>query len=98
MNTNGCQRSPIDNKILAGIVLGRATRWQPFRYFESIVVIISLIGACLNAFGSVWGFVVWLPCNLGLAYMHHKRRSPWQSALFAAYALTAAWGIAHGVR
>jgi hypothetical protein len=61
---------------------------------EALLVISGLIGACFNAFGSIWGFIIWLPGNIGLAILNHKRGQKWQSALFAAYTLTAVWGIA----
>jgi hypothetical protein len=70
--------------------------WYLQDHCDAILVISGLLGACFNAFGSVWGFVIWLPGNIGLAILNHKRGLKWQAALFAAYALTAAWGIYRG--
>jgi hypothetical protein len=60
---------------------------------EALLVLSGLVGAALNAVGSWWGFAVWLPGNIGLAILNHKRGQKWQAALFAAYTLTAAYGI-----
>lgn len=61
--------------------------------YEMIFVFGGLLGAVFNCFGSIVGFAIWLPVNIGLAILNHKRGSKWQSALFAAYTLTAVWGI-----
>ncbi len=62
--------------------------------YEALLVLSGLLGAALNSIGSVWGFVIWLPGNIGLMIFNYKRGLKWQSVLFAAYTLTAAWGIA----
>ncbi len=61
---------------------------------ESVLVLSGLVGAALNAFGSVWGFAIWLPGNIGLAFINWRRGLKWQALLFATYTVTAAWGIA----
>jgi hypothetical protein len=66
----------------------------PSPSFEMVLVLSGLIGAVLNAIGSIWGFVIWLPGNIGLMILNWKRGLKWQALLFAAYTLTAAWGIA----
>ena len=67
--------------------------WPALPFPEILFVLSGLAGAGFNASGSVWGFVIWLPGNVGLAVLNWKRAYKWQSVLFSAYTITAAWGI-----
>ncbi|HVN95511.1 MAG TPA: hypothetical protein VMT62_03705 [Syntrophorhabdaceae bacterium] len=60
---------------------------------EAVLVFSGLVGAAFNAAGSPWGFAIWLPGNIGLVWLNHKRGLYWQAMLFAAYSLTSLWGL-----
>jgi hypothetical protein len=92
------ESAPFDGQNQAGLSsLGGGSSPPSSRFavlcIEIILVLSGLVGAAFNCLGSVWGFIIWLPGNIGLMILNWKRDLKWQSVLFAAYTLTAAWGI-----
>ena len=57
----------------------------------TVILLFGLAGAVLNINHSVWGFIVWIPVNLSLAYLNRKK--PPLAVLFIAYAISCIWGI-----
>jgi len=55
------------------------------------ILLLGLAGVVLNIFQSAWGYVLWIPTNLSMAYLNRKK---WPiAALFIAYTISCVWGI-----
>jgi nicotinamide riboside transporter PnuC len=57
-----------------------------------IITLISLIGAIFNAKGSIWGFYIWIPANIGWVIYDFSIGQPAQAVLFIAYTIITVYG------
>ena len=60
---------------------------------DLILAAAGLIGAIFNSNLSIWGFIIWVPANVGLVILNARRGYYEQAALFAAYTLISMYGI-----
>jgi nicotinamide riboside transporter PnuC len=60
---------------------------------DLILALAGLTGAIFNSNLSIWGFVIWIPANIGLVILNYRRGYYEQAALFVAYAATSINGI-----
>lgn len=60
---------------------------------DLILAALGLTGAIFNSNMSIWGFVIWIPANVGLVILNYRRGYYEQAALFVAYTTTSINGI-----
>jgi len=60
---------------------------------DLILAAAGLAGAIFNSNLSIWGFIIWVPANIGLVILNTRRGYYEQAALFAAYTLISMYGI-----
>ncbi len=60
-------------------------------FITATILFLGLAGVVLNIFQSAWGYVLWIPTNLSMAYLNRKK--PLLAALFIAYTISCIWGI-----
>ena len=60
---------------------------------DLILAAAGLAGAIFNSNLSIWGFIIWVPANVGLVILNARRGYYEQAALFAAYTLISMYGI-----
>lgn len=60
---------------------------------DLVIAVAGLTGAIFNSNLSIWGFVIWIPANIGLVILNYRRGYYEQAALFVAYTATSINGI-----
>jgi nicotinamide riboside transporter PnuC len=60
---------------------------------DLILAVAGLTGAIFNSNLSIWGFVIWIPANVGLVILNYRRGYYEQAVLFTAYTATSINGI-----
>lgn len=63
------------------------------RPVDLVLSILGLLGAVFNSNLSVWGFVVWIPANIGLVVLNFRRGYYEQAVLFLFYTATSVFGM-----